>query len=321
MTAASDPDILAGVERWARVRRDPAVQSVHGHRLMPVAGLAYGVALLNAGVDITTWRYATDRPHLPWLPVESWTVSLAIALAWALLVETEAGPVDVGRCPACAERGGPMVWSYGAPGAQWAGEQAWNVGIGYTTDKGHDVPAITRPCRTCRGSGRETIPAARLLLDSASSCDPCRDTSTVGPAEDMHPCPNCAPRQALRAHADHLQAIGDPRGELLAHAPGPWSGEPVDCGECPDCKGRGTVPGDPPSWANPYGEPPEDCGCGDGRLFGHPGTADALRWLEWLTWAREFAAEREQRGKVGLAPSNIASPWPSWRLAGERWGG
>jgi hypothetical protein len=261
VTAANPADILAGVERWARVRgwcRDQSRTGAYWPASQPW--------IVEVGQVVTIWQGATQgaRPLFE--------VSPALALAWALLVETEAGPVDVGRCSACGGVGT-------VPGERpsWANP--------------HGEPP--EPCG-CYG-GREAIPAARLLLDAAprkfgtSALAVYGDRPVINGIEQG----DAVARERLLVHADHLQATGDQRGELLALALGPWSGEPVDCGECPDCKGRGLVPGDPPSWANPYGEPPEDCGCGDGRVVGHPGTADALRWLEWLTWAREFAAERE----------------------------
>jgi hypothetical protein len=117
----------------------------------------------------------------------------------------------------------------------------------------------SRPCPACTGTGRESIPIARLLLDAAQPCSFCEDVGDVGTLH-RRPCLHCLPRQSLRAHADRLQAEGDPRGELLALALGPWS--------YPSITMASTDSQD--VYAN------------------HAGTAAALRWLEWLTWAREF---------------------------------
>jgi hypothetical protein len=256
VTAASEPDILAGVERWARVRGFTLGADPIKH------GLQWGVAP-RAVHGVTVWCWTDDSAEH--------RLSPALALAWALLVETDAGPVDVGRCPACKGRGWEEKQCSPVRGIERTALaiQGWGpTGGTFPTDDGeHPTEIWRRPCPACNGTGRE-VPVARLLLDAASG-DP-------------------AALDVLLVHADRLQADGDPRGEPLALALGPWSGESVDFGVCPDCKGRGTVPGDPPSWENPYGEPPEECGCGDGRLFGHARTAAALRWLEWLTWAREF---------------------------------
>ena len=120
-------------------------------------------------------------------------VSSAVALAWAMLVELDAGPVDVGRCPVCVKRGGPMEW------AQMSrdGRAEWNVaGPGWNTAS-HDWGwTATRPCLACNGTGRELIPAARLLLDVVSETRDARDI--------------------LHAHADQLLANGDPAGMAIA---------------------------------------------------------------------------------------------------------
>ncbi len=166
-------------------------------------------------------------------------VSPALALAWALLVETDAGPVDVGPCPDAPQCEGGMADS--------GGETPW----GYP---------ISIPCPACNGTGRETIPVARLLLDAASG--------------------DASARDRLLVHADQLQAEGDPRGELLALALGPWS-----------------APG--PTLAAELEASPMPAPCG--RNFS--GTAAALRWLEWLTWAREFDAGYAAALSAGIVTS------------------
>jgi hypothetical protein len=306
VTAASDPDILAGVERWARVRGlwrgsefDARKCSADGlHVVGPVPG------------DLSFYIMATNPPTA----VQVHRTSPAIALAWALLVETDTGPVDVGRCPACVKRGGPMEWrqAFGefeqthAWDGYWAQEDApWTTRTLFGSKPTHGDELYlrprryllvgSRPCPTCSSTGRETKPAARLLLDAASE-----DATT---------------HAALSVHADHLQAAGDPRGELLALALGPWYGEPTErisktytadsrdtaLRSIPDADGRG------PGWTvelrGPSGQgparlsPPEWTAVVTSPERGHPGTAPALRWLEWLTWAREFAAELKAQAR------------------------
>jgi hypothetical protein len=256
VTAASEPDILAGVERAAKAF---GIFAPHRH---------------DHAHPLTGWLVERDGAitrvlHGEYRIVQQ--VTPALALAFCLLLGSDAGPVDVGRCPACEARGGPMEWTllYTLRECEWRRPLGWVIGRTVWVG-GILLWAASRLCPACNATGREPLPVARLLLDAASGDETARDRMLV--------------------HADQLQASGDPLGELLGLALGPWAAEPTDCGECPTCKGRRLVPGDPPSWANPYGEPPEDCGCGDGRVVGHPHTAAALRWLEWLTWAREFDA-------------------------------
>lgn len=74
-------------------------------------------------------------------------------------------------------------------------------------------------------------------------------------------CPDCG---RLIGDGDHeCAATGGPEcaglvklQQLILYGPLPLP--------CPECNGTGEVPGDPPSWENPYGEPPEPCprGCG-----------------------------------------------------------
>ncbi len=252
-TAASEPAILAGVEQWAR--------------------LCGFVMHSRTGYD----RQWTDKRwgiHVNPLPpkgsllispdgdeLRGVEVSPATALAWALLVETEAESVDVGRCPACAKRGGPMEWSHG--GAWVGGPDRIDgdvaksyVGSGWSTSwvllseplicgETHRL-LLARPCPACNGTGREHIPAARLLLDVASG-----DTT----ARDM-----------LLVHANYLQTKADPRGDLLMWALCLWA-VPARVSDC-----AGASPSDP-----------------DLRLA-H--TAEALRWLERLTAQHELVRNR-----------------------------
>jgi hypothetical protein len=107
MTAASEPDILAGVERWARVR---GFNRGHAQGVLWHCGLhAFGNFTIYVPNSFST---------------PTWSVAPAIALAWALLVETDAGPVDVGRCPACVARGGPMEWEQ----RDFGSDAKWSTG-------------------------------------------------------------------------------------------------------------------------------------------------------------------------------------------------
>jgi hypothetical protein len=76
-------------------------------------------------------------------PAPYWTVSMPVALAWALLVDLGAGSVDVGRCQDAPQCENGMVDS--------GGETPW----GYP---------ISIRCPACNGTGRETEPIARALL-------------------------------------------------------------------------------------------------------------------------------------------------------------
>jgi hypothetical protein len=277
VTAASEPDILAGVERWARVRGLTLSQDPIKH------GLSWGVAP-RAVHGVTVWCWADDSGEH--------RLSPALALAWALTVETDAAPVDVGRCPACMGKRGWSEWlfeqhelgphPYSGMGfsdrvheLNVAGWETWKavVKAPLRNFEGRRIATIpaARPCPACSGTGRESIPAARLLLDAATG-----DTRAL---------------EHLPKHADRLQLAGDPLGELLGLAMGPWAGEPVDCGPCDDerCENGLTDSGGVTQWDTPAMVRCPSCS-GSGRLLGHPHTAAALAWLERLTDARQEAS-------------------------------
>jgi hypothetical protein len=146
--------------------------------------------------------------HSPWTPTP------AIALAWAILVESEPPPVDVGPCPECVARGGPMEWRQAV--AEWTQVEAWRgywerekEGVWSCELLWNDAPTPTgyyyaphryrlvgsRSCPACSGTGRSTVSVPRLLLDA----------TTVATA-----------REALLVHADMLCAANDPAGLPLA---------------------------------------------------------------------------------------------------------
>jgi hypothetical protein len=210
VTAASEPDILAGVERAAKAL---GIDAHHGNDAP--RGWRIAKASSNGGV-LVMHQGATHHDPAPF-----WPVSPAIALAVCLLLASDAGPVDVGRCLDCKGRG--WLW--------WDGEDA------------HPPGRIE--CPVCE-RGRKMVPVARMLLDAVSG-----DPTAL---------------EHLPKHADRLQAEGDPRGELLALALGPWSGEPTDWVRHLERRDWGEI--------------------------GHPHTAAALRWLEWLTWAGSSTSTR-----------------------------
>lgn len=278
MNAASPADILRAVEWWARVRG------------FTVNGRPWGFAATLSAVHVA--HYGSDDRF-----DTAWVVPPAIALAWALLVETGFEPVDVGRCPACRGRGIWCVWHRGLPdpdlGAVQASGDAWRH-LGWETFikveraasflyyrllrvKGEDCPA-------CDGTGRETIPAERLLLNAVSG--------------------DATARDRLLVRADELQAAANPLGDLLAWALRLWAEEPtVDAGPCEPCKGSGGVYKMEPLLGCVMSFGCLDCGgadsrSGTGRLLGHPHTAEAVRWSEWLTWGNWFAERHRERGRV-----------------------
>ncbi len=260
MTAASDPDILAGVERWARVRGFVMHSRTGYDRNWKGTGWGIHVNPLPPGGSLLIVPDGVNEL----MGVE---VPPALALAWALLVETDASPVDVGRCPACEGEGWLVEHEaeHEHDSRQWepfprAAVEARRIAARPRagSDSGSREPLA---CPACNGTGRETIPVARLLLDAA--------TNGARSSADGKSIMRDADR--LLVHADHLQAASAHGwGEMLAWALGPWSGEPKE-------------PVWHPAWA------------AEVITFGHPHTAAALRWLEWLTWGRELIAGQPRR--------------------------
>lgn len=330
-TAAPPSDILRAVERWARVRGFAFGGSPHDGQVWQLSPDA-------RGTEVNIWHHVGE-------PAPPWTVSPAIALAFALLVESGAASVDVGRCPACVARSGPrklvtVEWDSAISliTVEHFGQWGWVGGEGRFVIAGQQYVPMSRPCPACTGTGRETLPAQRLLLDAV----PVGSSVEYAVGIDDHFAPGwqannesdghtvvreeCPPRDGrarfrlwrfapgvemsrpvLLAHADQLQATGDPLGTLLAWALTLWTGEPTT----PIRRtASARLAADayellPIDWAQRW-ESERDwtvavCQTGTDEwtatstfhLRGHPHTAEALRWLEWLTWAREFAAERE----------------------------
>jgi hypothetical protein len=296
MTAASEPDTLAGVERWARVR-GLLYRPTDGERPRP--GERWNVSVLSDRVQV--W----DNVQSPAL----FEATSALALAWALLVETDAGPVDVGRCPTCRGRECLWRWMQGYwsddrarvehDATGWH-EQGWHAAViaeetrRFGRRHWRVVRVKSERCPVCYGTGRETIPVARLLLDAASNgARSSADGKSIMRDADR-----------LLVHADQLQALGDPLGELLGLALGPWAGEPVDCGPCDDerCENGLTDSGGVTQWDTPAMMQCPSCS-GSGRLLGHPHTAAALAWLERLTWAREVERDAVEQAASTRVPA------------------
>jgi hypothetical protein len=301
IAAATEADILDGLVRHTKASGlyRNADQSRLGWHVS-----TFGDGLVRIWLQVEGQHVTRDR---------SWTVTAALALAWILTVETDPEPVDVGRCPACVERGGSMEWRVirWNPHADFPG-MTWDWAI-REIQFPHATPRLhcSRPCPACSGTGRETVPLARLLLDAAQPCSPCGDTGMVGEPPFKTACQICTPRQRLRVHVEQLVGAGHPLGEVVGFALGPWAGEPTETiqrvvtgptnrdvrdnieAACDGLLGWRLEVHPPrsqgynicaPEWAAvaTYGQP------------GHPGTAESLRWLEWLTWAREFEAERHR---------------------------
>lgn len=238
-SAATEAEILEGVERWARVRGwwmsrgELCTRDIDG--VSPRGDGLPGASVRRRGWECDVY------------------VSPALALAWALTVEADPEPVDVGRCPACDGTGhgfGTERWTSETASRalglrvecnrSWAGERptAYDstgetmrelVGLRGVIVDTHPTgifsvrldgeakavsvrsyclyPESTERreavrCPACSGTGRETVPLARLLLDAVA---------------------NAAARERVLVHADHLQAKGDPLGEAISLALGPWS--------------------------------------------------------------------------------------------------
>jgi hypothetical protein len=134
-TEATDAEILAAVEAWARAR-----------------GYYYDALDRQASDRVLGW-HITIRPDFS---IHVWhrhgvadnDVSKSrhptplVSLAWALCVEADER-VDCGRCPTCKGAGNL---------------EKWRMGVGKEADA---------ECPDCNGTGRDTREAARLVLDVA----------------------------------------------------------------------------------------------------------------------------------------------------------
>jgi hypothetical protein len=268
--AAIPADILRAVERYIDAT---GIRSRHGNsspRGWRVSCSIHGVVLLLQPEKLSD-------------PAPYWTVAPPIALAFCIVLASGAESVDVGRCPSCVGRGTWWTWHRSMPAmyqaevernaVSWQGH-GWQTFVQFDPVGGSHFWRLLRarrgPCEACRGTGRERAPAEQLLLDAASG--------------------DATARANLDAHADaRLRDRGDPLGELLSWALTLWTGELVDCGACPTCKGHRCVYREH-AQAGPMSVGCTDCGgtdsrSGSGRQLGHPHTAEAVAQLA-AAWER-----------------------------------
>jgi hypothetical protein len=204
VNAASPAEMLAAVERWAQMREwwDDGKPHRQG-------GTPWLVYLRSAG-DVLLWERLPAYPPAT-EQLQAHYASPAVALAWAILVESEPLPVDVGLCPECVARGGAWeartVRIMGPSIGSLLEDEGWErTSEPYDTGLGAIPWALDlrRPCPACSGSGRNLAAVPRLLLDATT---------------------DAAARDALLVYSDQLQAAGDPTGELLSWALVLWTGE------------------------------------------------------------------------------------------------
>jgi hypothetical protein len=238
---ATGAEMLAAVERWARVRE---MWRSDGQSLAFKRG-EWEARCTDSRTRIMLWWHG-DR-------TDSWFAEPAVALAWAILVESEPAPVDVGACPECKAQGVQEREYRPPPQASFAAQllaEGWeHTGGTFRVDDWSPSDIYQRQCPACSGSGRKLAPVPRLLLDAAT--DP-------------------AARAEPLTHADRLANSGDTRCEVLT-----WALALLLDGD-------------------------------------HRWTATAVRWLEWLTWGREFERGRQeaesQRRNGHLQPSGPGTP-------------
>ncbi len=186
-TVATPDEIAAALERWARGREI----WVHG---LENPKRDWWVARSVRGQYIVGRRGCDDARPDP-----------QTVLAWALTLEAELPPVDMGRCPACEARGLPgkklatMIWELSTqyrwePFGQIRPPVGWlESGSGGQRLQGHrkvklrewsgrKVWVSSRPCPACGGSGRELWDAARLVL--AAEPGPSRFAVTINEIGD-----------------------------------------------------------------------------------------------------------------------------------------
>jgi hypothetical protein len=255
MSTATEVEIRAAVERWARVRGFVLYQDPVRH------GLAWGYAADHVPV---IWQWGEPRSC-------SWDPAPAIALAWAILVESEPPPVDVGPCPECkpwwSNGGSRRGYTTRESAQRFAADVRGGVYESRSRRDGR-YSVVWNACPACSGTGRKLSPVPRLLLDATT---------------------DATARAELLVYSDRLQNAGDPRGDLLMWALALWTGEPIDCGPCRLCVQREKQNDHARSIGGEMEWPTECPACsGSGRQFGHLNTGEAVRWLEWLTWAREL---------------------------------
>jgi len=190
MTIATEPEMLTALEDWARGRgwlrqpNDAVKAKWHGQGPWCVETFAFQADAHPdlRGPFVQVWAEAQRDAPL-------FRVSPAIALAWAILVESEPPPVDVGPCPDCKGAKGREVKGLTAFVAQM-------VDGGWATPQRPDGSRDGwMPCSACDKTGRRIASVPRLLLDATT------DTTALA---------------LLHVHADMLCAANDPAGLQLA---------------------------------------------------------------------------------------------------------
>jgi len=184
--AASEAEILRVLKRWADARGFGAVRTDAEREERVRLQKPWVVVDVESRRALIQWRAGRLTMHVP----------PAIALAWALLVESEPPPADVGPCPEC--KGDGLIAD-----CESSAQMLESLGC---ADGWHVSDCFTDPCPACTGTGRKLAPVPRLLLDATTD----------------------AARTELLVLADRLQAAGDPLGELLGWALGLWTGEPTE---------------------------------------------------------------------------------------------
>lgn len=196
---ATDPEILAAVEAWARARgywEQPPIES------RPWS-VRWQFSAKDARLEIRRWHPGG---------VDSWVVPPLVALAWALCVEA-GDVVDVGRCPACVKRGGcPDCNGTGVDRREAArlvldaAPRTMERGWWRHAEMPGDIP------RLVDASGRIRIdPFVRLEVDGER-----RTAFWTEPGDQ-------ASIDALTVHAERLMLDGSDLGELLALYLTRWS--------------------------------------------------------------------------------------------------
>ncbi len=189
MTEATDQEMRVAVERWARARGWWWGRA--GTSIQPASQVPWWLVLAADGLVLvrSCSRLVDFDEHNDWGEdgVVDCAVSVHAALIWALVIEAELPPVDMGRCPS----------PYCEDGRTDSG--------GVTQ---YDSP-INIPCPDCSGTGREHREVARLLLDA-------QPTHRGNPAVYVWTKPgDPTSTGALHVLADRLQP------DLLRRADGP----------------------------------------------------------------------------------------------------
>jgi hypothetical protein len=178
--AASTAELRRAVEQWARAR------GLWSHHNNP-APRGWRITASDGGVAMLVLH----QPPSIHDPAPYWTISPVIALAWALLVESGAESVSVGRCPACRGRGEWSWWDRGwqpefatwavqdgelgeirvvRPGGPWPlGCRLRNEISGFPDERRRAASATARPAQPAASSATLTQPRPSLNLPQRGS--------------------------------------------------------------------------------------------------------------------------------------------------------